>query len=113
MMYAVPTCQATIYVGLKEGYGGVLHAPEEAVKVCEDYCNDVGLGLTVWLCSFVYTGGDEPGVCVGIINYPRFPSSKDDIRRHALVLAGRLKETFRQERLTVVFSDETIMLGEK
>jgi hypothetical protein len=33
--------------------------------------------------SFVYEDGDEPGIMIGFINYPRFPSSKRDIRKRA------------------------------
>lgn len=42
--------------------------------------------------------------------YPRFVRDEEEIKRRALELARRLKVGLGQERVTVVFPDETIML---
>jgi hypothetical protein len=52
----------------------------------------------------------ESGHAVGLINYPRFPAEPKDIKQKTLDLAKILKKMAGQERVSVVFSDETIML---
>ena len=46
-------------------------------------CFDEGLCVTLTPTEFVYTAGAESGVAVGLINYPRFPKSPEDIRLRA------------------------------
>lgn len=72
-MREVATYTATIYAGLREGYGNVIHPLDDALAVCQRYCDRVGLGVTVTATTFVYTSGREPGCAVGLIHYPRFP----------------------------------------
>lgn len=44
-----------------------------AREICRAYCDEVGYCVTVTPTSYVYTGGEESGFIVGLINYPRFP----------------------------------------
>jgi hypothetical protein len=106
----VDTYTATIYLGLRERYSEVIHTKEEVEKVSQDYCNRIGFCVTLTDTNFIYKDGREPGVALGIINYPRFQRTKQEIREKALDLAGILKETFNQNRVSIVFSDITIML---
>ena len=109
----VDTYTASIYCGLKEGYDGKPHMGAEAGRICGGYCDNAGLCVTVTDTHFIYTNGSERGVIVGLINYPRFPSTPATIRAHALKLGELLKEGLGQKRITIVFPDETVMLGEK
>lgn len=82
------TYTATIYMGLKPSYSGVnetylLTAKRKALNIIQDYCDNVGLGVTVTDTLFVYTEGNEPGLIIGLINYPRFPSEDYEIRSKA------------------------------
>lgn len=108
----VPTYTATIYVGFwdrdEADYAGTLDAAD---VLCREYCDAVGLCVTVKPTRYVYRDGREDGVEIGLINYPRFPSSPEKIREHALELARRCKEAFHQYKVTVVFPDVTVMLG--
>lgn len=54
--------------------------------------------------------GWNPGAAIGLIQYPRFVRDEEEIKRRSLELARRLKVGLGQERVTVVFPDETIML---
>lgn len=45
----------------------------KATELCRAHCDEVGLCVTVTPTTYVYTGGEEDGVIVGLINYPRFP----------------------------------------
>lgn len=112
-MIEAPTYTATIYVGMQEGYDGPTHFPYEAIDVCKSYCDEVGYAVTVTPTYFVYKSGQEPGAIVGLINYPRFPASPLEIETHAIAIATRLKSHFNQKRVSIVFPDRTIMLGEQ
>lgn len=63
---------------------------QEVERICRDFCLDVGLCVTVTPTSYIYTGGQEAGVVVGLINYPRFPSSSAEIDAKAEALGIRL-----------------------
>lgn len=108
----VPTYAATIYLGLREGYEGRQHTVAEAQAACKVYCDAHKLCVTITPTQFAYVSGQEQGVAVGLINYPRFPTDKLAIRDRALDLAEFLKARFAQNRVTVVFPDQTVMLGE-
>ena len=110
---SVPTFTATIYVGTYDKALGLHQHTEEINKMCQEYVDKVGLCVTVTKTDFCYTDGHEGGAAIGLINYPRFPMEPNQIRKHALALAEILKEGMRQERVSVVFPNETIMIGPK
>lgn len=111
-MKTVQTFTATVYVGLKERDSGFVHAHAEIEDVCQGYCDERGLCVTVTPTTFIYTNGQEPGAAVGLINYPRFPADGAEIKEHAVKLAHLLKEAVGQCRVSIVFADETVMIGE-
>lgn len=78
-----------------------------AKQVCREYCFEVGLCVTVEPVTYIYTGGEESGVRVGLINYPRFPADAFKLRRVAGDLADLLRERLCQTSYTVVGPDET------
>ena len=108
----VPTFTAQIYTGLKIGYDGSIFPISNIKEICQSYCDSVGFAVTITPTEFVYTGGNEPGAIIGLINYPRFPSDPETIKWHAEQLAGKLKTNLKQSRVTIVFPDYTLMLGE-
>ena len=112
-MHEAKTYWANIYVGTKEGYDGSVSPISDVIKMVREYTDKVGLGVTITPTYFAYTGGDEPGAIVGLINYPRFPSTNEQIKSHALSLAAILKEQLKQQRVSIVFPDKTIIIGEK
>ena len=75
------------------------------------YCDSVGLCVTVTPTKFIYTGGHEDGVAIGLINYPRFPDSPTGIRGKAVKIARELLAAMGQNRISIVCRDETIMVG--
>ena len=107
------TFTATIYCGLQEGYTGPIHSIDEVYTICQRYVDKVKWCVTVTPTTFIYTRGKESGVIVGIIQYPRFPLSIKQIRGRALTLASRLKDQLRQERVSIVYPDQTVVIGEK
>lgn len=65
---------------------------ETAKSICRKHCFDVGLCVTVEPISYIYTGGEEVGVRVGLINYPRFPTTKSVLRQKAHALGRELMD---------------------
>jgi hypothetical protein len=80
----------------------------EAENICRDYCDEVGLCVTVTHTVYAYTGGRESGFVVGLINYPRFPTDPHDIIDKASALADRLREGLGQESYSIQTPDRTI-----
>lgn len=119
------TYNATIYCGFmfrkKSGYMTYLNSTIEehyleAKKICHDYCNEVGLCVNIKQKTFIYTksdrnDGEEEGVEVGLINYPRFESTPIEIQDHAIEIGGRLMKHFKQYRVSIVCDNFTYMLS--
>lgn len=74
----------------------------EAKQVCRGYCFAVGLCVTVEPLTFIYTGGEEAGFRVGLINYPRFPATEDALHQRAMELADRLMKQLCQHSYSIV-----------
>jgi hypothetical protein len=79
-----------------------------AVRLCRGFCDDVGLCVTVTATEYVYTGGSEPGVIVGLINYPRYPANPHEIIDKASELADCLREGLGQESYSIQTPERTI-----
>lgn len=75
---------------------------EIAKQIIREECLREGLCVTVEQTHFIYTGGEEAGYVVGLINYPRFPSSPDSLRARARHLAELLLlGTFQHSALLI------------
>ncbi|TPK14135.1 hypothetical protein [Mesorhizobium sp. B2-5-11] len=80
---------------------------DQARQSCRNYCFGIGLCVTVEPVSYIYTGGEEAGVRVGLINYPRFPSDPEKLRLRAGELAHQLMHDLFQHSYSIVGPDET------
>ena len=109
-MKKVNTISVKIYVGLREGYTDRLHQIDEVYDLCQDYVDVVGLCVTVNPIRFIYKNGHEDGAEIGLINYPRFPSTKKEIKKHALGIAKLAMGRFNQNRISIVVGSKTIMI---
>lgn len=67
-----------------------------AVEACREFVNLTPLCVSVQPTDFVFTHGMESGVCVTLVNYPRFPTNKRSLnglgRRLGLYLMKRLHQ---------------------
>lgn len=84
-----------------------------AEDACRRFCFEEGLCVTVTPTSYVYTGGAEEGVIVGLINYPRFPSSSLNLYSTALALAEHLMDALCQGSCTVQDRDTATWLNRR
>lgn len=100
-----------IWVGLKETYNNEkVHSIESVQNICDNWVNEIKDCVTITPTDFRYVNGCEPGVIVGYISYPRFPRSRKEIRRRALLLAERLMYELNQYRVTVTTPFKSYML---
>jgi hypothetical protein len=79
----------------------------QAKQTCRSECFSRGLCVTVEPVTYIYTGGEEQGVRVGLINYPRFPSDFEALQRRARELAHQLMHDLYQHSYSIVGPEET------
>lgn len=95
---SVPTIRYDIYIA------GDINV---AKQLCREYCFDIGLCVTVEQVSFIYTGGEEIGIRVGLINYPRFPTTGKDLENVTKTLADKLMQGMFQQSYSIVGPEST------
>lgn len=83
----------------------------KALELCRAYCDETGFCVTVTPTAYVYTGGQEAGVAVGLINYGRFPSEPRAIFERARELTLRLIEGLEQESASIQAPDRTLWIS--
>lgn len=69
---------------------------EVAKQIIRAECLRDGLCVTIEPTSFIYTGGEETGYVVGLINYPRFPVSAGSLTERGRDLMHKLLEGTHQ-----------------
>lgn len=72
----------------------------DAVRAAREFAEE-GLCVAVTPVAYVYTGGMEDGVCVTLINYPRFPRPPHELHDTAKRLAGHLRERLFQDSYSI------------
>lgn len=100
---SVKTWHATIWMG--GDYN-------DAVRCCRFYCTAHPLCVTVMPVAFCYHAGMEDGVCIRLINYPRFPESEEAILAKATHLADTLRVELCQKSYSIECPDKTHYYGE-
>ena len=80
---------------------------EVAKQIIREHCHANGLCVTIEPTLFVYTGGEESGYVVGLLNYPRFPTDAESLDRKAESLAIKLLEGTFQHSVLVVTPEQT------
>lgn len=109
-MKTVETITAKVYLGLKEGYTGINHSVTELKDFLQTETNKGGLCVTVTPTTFIYKDGREDGAIIGFINYPRFPTTKEELEKTAERIALLCKEKYKQNRVSIEYQDRTVML---
>lgn len=109
-MKSVETITAKIYLGLKEGYTGPVHTIGEVRDFLQREADKGGLCVTVTPTTFIYKNGREDGAIIGLINYPRLPTPKKELKKIAERIAAICKEEYKQNRVSIEYQDRTVML---
>ncbi|MDE2467546.1 MAG: hypothetical protein KGL35_02050 [Bradyrhizobium sp.] len=79
----------------------------QAKQACREFVFARGLCVTVEPVDFIYTGGEEAGVRVGLINYPRFPTDEAALSATAANLAEFLRMRLCQHSFSIAGPRET------
>jgi hypothetical protein len=78
---------------------------EIAKQTIRSECLREGLCVTVEPTTFIYTGGEEAGYVVGLVNYPRFPTEPEALLARARDLMHRLLESTFQHSAMLMTPD--------
>lgn len=97
-MSIVKTYTVRLYIG------GSLESAKEYIRKSVYH---EGLCVTIEPTTFIYTGGEESGIVVGFVNYPRFPTDGPTIFARALKMAKGLMPHLNQESALLVATDKT------
>lgn len=66
-----------------------------------------GLCVTIEPTTFIYTGGEEAGYVVGLLNYPRFPCEPQQLEERARDLMNKLLLATHQHSALMVMPDRS------
>jgi hypothetical protein len=110
------TFKSTVTVGLFKGYTKELISLEFVKKsisniqktVYEQF--DIVLSAKVTICEIICLGQEEPSVSIEFIQYPKFLYEEKTLKEAILFFTKKMQESLHQNRVVVVFRDETIML---
>jgi hypothetical protein len=83
-----------------------------ATEVLREFCLR-GECVTVSEADYVYTGGLEAGVRVGLINYPRFPRTTNQLWERGVEIGRFLIERLHQQSCTVAATDRSAFLSRR
>jgi len=84
-----------------------------ATDYARRYCDDNGFCVTITPTVYVYTGGQEAGFIVGLVNYPRFPLSPDALWEAAETIAAYLRERLYQDSYTIQAPDRSVWISHR
>ena len=80
---------------------------EVAKQIIRAECLREGLCVTVEPTTFIYTGGEESGYAVGLLNYPRFPCEDATLTARAYDLMMLLLNGTHQHSALLVTPEKT------
>lgn len=80
---------------------------EAAKQVIREECLRQGLCVTVEPTTYIYTGGEETGFVIGLVNYPRFPTTPTLLMQRAEALALIVLKACAQHSILIQSPDET------
>ena len=113
------TFRAEATVGLKRGYSKELISIEEfkmklagAQKKLFSEMN-MKLSTKITPCTIVFSGQDEESFNLSFIQYPKFPYEIGKLKNGIIRLIELLMHSLDQNRVVIVFEDETLMLEDK
>lgn len=98
MPSVAPTFWARIYMS------GPIDVAKQAIRAD---CLREGLCVTIEPTTFIYTGGEEVGFVVGLVNYPRFPTAQAVIEERARGMMRLLLDATFQHSAMLMLPDRT------
>lgn len=74
---------------------------DDARRAVKGFCMAEGFCATVTRTTFIYTGGEEQGVSIGCLNYPRFPTTPEALDAQVWRLAEAVLHALNQHSVLV------------
>ncbi|MCM4171865.1 hypothetical protein DHD32_10260 [Arenibacter sp. TNZ] len=109
------TYRAEITIGLNKGYTNSIWSLEELkakLTIAQENLKTKTVTLLsakVSPCDIVFLGQNEKSVTISFINYPKFPLPFKDFKAGVLFIGEELLIELKQNRIVIVFADETVM----
>lgn len=92
-MRTLPTYSIQIYLS------GPIEVAKQAIR---EHVFRFPCCMTISPTTYIYTGGEESGYVVGILNYPLYPAAPNELNVRAEVVAEHLlAKTFQRSALIV------------
>jgi len=82
-------------------------------SILQRMASNTGMCVSLEMVDYIYTGGRESGFVVRLINYPRFPTTNEDIKNMAGKIAENLLYELGQGSYTIVYPDETVFMSRR
>lgn len=112
----IKTLQASIFIGLEYGYTQkqidenlVIESLSELQKQLSVEKN-IFLSASVSKTVIVLNNQKEPHLKIDFINYPKFPLDENIFKDEVLIIGKELMKQFKQNRILIIYTDETVML---
>ena len=112
----IKTFQASIFIGLEYGYTQkqidenlVIESLSELQKQLSKE-KDIYLSASVSKTVIVLNNQKEPHLKIDFINYPKFPLDENIFKDEVLIIGKELMKQFKQNRILIIYTDETVML---
>lgn len=111
-----PTYTATVTIGRQIGYTDAHYSKDKFIGLLQQFQQEQILKRKVYMsasiteCDIVLSGQIEPHFKLDFINYPKFPLEEAHFKSAVELLAINLMEELAQNRLVIVFHNETKML---
>jgi hypothetical protein len=112
----IKTFQASIFIGLEYGYTQkqidenlVIESLSELQKQLSAEKN-IFLSASISKTVIVLNNQKEPHLKINFINYPKFPLDENIFKDEVLIIGKELMKQFKQNRILIIYTDETVML---
>jgi hypothetical protein len=110
------TFKAEVVIGLYKSYTTELISPEEfneaLLQAQEVIKQDLNILLSVKtrMCQIQFLGQNEPSIELQLIQYPKFIVDEVNLKEAIIKLVEILMIKLEQNRIVIVFDDDTVML---
>ena len=107
--------KSEITIGLEEGYTQKMIDKSEVIGFLQKFQDnliekeDIYLSAKVTACDIVLSGQIEPHLSISFLNHPKYPLNLDKLKGILEHLVMELMKRFKQNRIVLVHSDETVM----
>ena len=81
--------------------------------LCRQECFPSGACVTIEPVRYIFAGGGEDGVRIGLIQYPPFPEREDDLKEKLIDLGYKLAKANAQWSFSIVMPQETTFFSRR